>query len=170
MEHNKHLLALFDEVQLRNRALASAHPGWPCARGCGTCCSSLARVPELTHSEWLLFEAALLALPEAERLSCLEAARLLGERQRETGLEGPCVCPLYNAHDQLCRVYEARPLACRSYGFYAGRSHDAWCSLVTEHVAELRDTLVLGNYDALEARLTRAAGEGHSLLSWLGLS
>jgi Fe-S-cluster containining protein len=180
MELGKHLLRLYDEVQGRNAALAEAHPSWPCARGCGACCSTLARVPELTRSEWLLFEAALLALPEAERRACLTAAHRLGEQLRQRALatraagrdpsdEGPCACPLYNAAEQVCRVYAARPLACRSYGFYAGRSHDAWCSLVATHVAEVRDSLVLGNHDALEARLLRLDGERRDLLAWLGI-
>jgi Fe-S-cluster containining protein len=166
MHLSKKLLALFDEVQARSGELSAQHPSWPCTRGCGACCKSLARVPELTRSEWLLLEAALFALPEAEREACLGAARDLGKSVEECG-EAHCVCPMFDASAQTCRVYEARPLACRSYGFYAGRSHDAWCNLVTEHVAEVRDGLVLGNLDPLEARLSRMDGERHDLLTWL---
>jgi Fe-S-cluster containining protein len=169
MHSHRKLLELFDEVNERSQALALTHAQWPCARGCGACCQKLARVPELTRSEWQLFEEAMLSLPETVREECLAKARLLARELNARGEEGPCVCPMFDAEAQACRVYAARPLACRSYGFYAGRSHDAWCNLVAEHVREVRDTLVFGNLDALEARLARMGSESRDLLSWLAL-
>ncbi len=161
MSQKRPLQLLFDEVAARCATLTEAHPGWPCARGCGACCRSLASVPALTRAEWLLIEAALDALPERERSACLsEAGALQHEDQR-------CQCPFFASHGEVCRIYDARPLACRSYGFYAGRGHDAWCELVTQHVAEARDRLVLGNLDASEAELARLGGERRGLRSWL---
>lgn len=160
------MLTLFHEVEARSRALAEQHAPWPCGRGCGDCCRSLARMPELTRTEWELLKEALLALPATERDACLVRAREQAAALRAEGREGPCQCPLFDAERQICRVYAARPLACRSYGFYAGRSHDAWCGKVAAHVAEVRDELVLGNYDALEAGLARVDAERRDLLAW----
>lgn len=169
MRERRQLRVLFDEVAARASALSAAQPGWPCTRGCGACCRSLARVPELTHAEWQLLEQALSALSQEERALCMEAARALEASVREHG-EQRCQCPFFDGAREVCRVYDARPLACRSYGFYAGRSHDAWCKLVEAHVSEQRDQLVLGNLDALEADLTRLGGERRSLLDWLAAS
>lgn len=170
MDGRRRLQVLFAEVERRTAALSGAHRGWPCARGCGACCRSLARVPELTRAEWELVRDALAALPEEERTACSEGARALARAVRVRGREQRCQCPLFDPVRQTCRVYAARPLACRSYGFYAGRSHDAWCELVADHVAQVRGALVFGNLDALERELTRAAGERRSLLDWLGLA
>lgn len=170
MQSRTKLLALFDEVQARSGALMNERPAWPCGRGCGGCCQTLARAPELTRSEWLLLDAALLALPELEREDCLEKASQLAAELHARGQEGPCECPMFDASTQVCRVYEARPLACRSYGFYAGRSHDAWCQLVADHVADVRENLIVGNLDALETRLSRLDSERRDLLTWLGFA
>ncbi|HEX6242092.1 MAG TPA: YkgJ family cysteine cluster protein [Polyangiales bacterium] len=170
MHARPRLLALFEEVGARASALVREHPGWPCARGCGACCRSLARVPELTRSEWELLEQTLRALPGRERASCLERARALAQTQRGQAGDQRCACPFFDAEGELCRVYQGRPLACRSYGFYAGRSHDAWCQLVAAHVEGARERLVLGNLDGVEADLSRIDGERRSLLDWLGLS
>jgi Fe-S-cluster containining protein len=167
MASRRSLQLLFDEVAARSTELAAAHPSWPCARGCGACCRALARVPELTRAEWQLLAAALAALPAPERERCLQEAAALRASVRMHGSERRCQCPFFDGEHETCRVYEARPLACRSYGFYTGRSHDAWCELVEAHVAEARDNLVLGNLDALEAELNRSSGERRSLLEWL---
>jgi Fe-S-cluster containining protein len=168
MRPNQRLLTLFREVEERAETLLTQHPGWPCRRGCDACCRALARVPELTRSEFELLSAALEALPEPERTGCLRRAEALAEHVREHGDQGPLTCPLLDTEAGACRVYPARPLACRSYGFYAGRSHDAWCQDVAAHVAPARDHLVVGNYDALERDLTRCDGERRDLLTWLG--
>jgi Fe-S-cluster containining protein len=167
MTERRRLQVLFAEVATRASALGAEHPGWPCMRGCGACCRALARVPELTRAEWELLERALDGMSDDERSACLQEAHRLEASVREHGAERRCQCPFFDGTHEACRVYEARPLACRSYGFYAGRSHDAWCTLVEAHVAEVRDTLVLGNLDALESELTRSGGERRGLLDWL---
>ncbi len=62
----------------------------------------------------------------------------------------PIVCPLLDEATGRCRVYEARPLACRSYGYYAGRDGDYWCEKVAAHVADRRDTWIAGNQIGLD--------------------
>jgi Fe-S-cluster containining protein len=161
------LNVLVEQVQARAQTLATAHPEWPCRRGCDACCKRLARVPELTDSEWEWLEAALRALPEAELQACLERAEALTRHVTEHGDEGPIECPLLDAEHAVCRVYAARPLACRSYGFYVHRDHDAWCERVSAHVQDVRAGLVFGNHDALDRELARASTESRSLLAWL---
>lgn len=175
MERTPRLLALYQEVHARCESLAQEHPAWPCARGCGACCRTLARVPELTRSEWELVAAALHELPQSERDACMTEARALAATRRPD-TDQRCQCPLFDAQSETCRVYAARPLACRTYGFYTGRAHDAWCGLVADHVAQLDAPALLGNLDASEAALTRIGScgplppdERRDLLDWLGL-
>jgi uncharacterized protein len=168
MDRRARLLTLFRGVEERAETLATQHAGWPCRRGCDHCCRSLARVPELTSVEWQLVKEALEELPETERAACLARAERLAEHVRRLGDQGPLTCPLLDPEAGACRVYAARPLACRSYGFYAARSHDAWCSRVAEHVAPVRGALVVGNHDSLERDLSRCDPERRDLLTWLG--
>lgn len=161
------LPVLFERAHERARELAAARPGWPCARGCDSCCKRLARVPELTRSEWELLQAALAALPSEEREACLTRARALASRVHQEGDHGPFCCPLLDESEGSCRVYAARPLACRTYGFYASHQHDAWCERVAAHVAGVRDQLVLGNLDAIERDLSLLDGYRRDLCSWL---
>jgi Fe-S-cluster containining protein len=113
-------------------------------------------VPELSSCEWELLEAALLALPQAEREACVQRATALPD-------DGPVQCPLLDPDAGVCRVYDARPLACRSYGFYVQRDHDAWCERVAAHVERERERLVFGNHAALDRDLQRIDREQRSL-------
>jgi Fe-S-cluster containining protein len=160
MTAGRALRVLHEQVDARVRALTSAHPGWPCARGCDACCRRLARVPELAKCEWELLEPAVRALPSPERESCLERAAALRD-------DGPVQCPLLDPDAGVCLVYAARPLACRSYGFYVERDHDAWCERVAAHVAHERERLVFGNHAALDRELQQIDGEPRSLKTWL---
>jgi Fe-S-cluster containining protein len=167
MTARAHLPVLFQRVDARVRELQAVRPGWPCGSGCDGCCKRLARVPELTLAEWELLRAALLALPEAQRRACLLRAMELEVQVRRSGDVGPLVCPLLDAARGTCLVYDARPLGCRTYGFYASHHHDAWCELVTEHLGAGRDGLVLGNLDAIERDLSQHCSERRDLLTWL---
>jgi Fe-S-cluster containining protein len=107
------------------------------------------------------------ALPEPVRAACLRRAEQLREQVQRSGDAGPFVCPLLDAGRGVCLVYQARPLACRTYGFYASHHHDAWCERVAEHVVDARAGLVLGNLDAVERDLSQQAAERRDMLAWL---
>lgn len=169
MARGSSLLDLFNDVAARSRVLAAAHPEWPCRAGCDTCCRRLARVPELHRSEWRLLRAALLDLPENARAQCLAAAETLRREVAVHGETRPVACPLLDSERGVCRVYEARPLACRSYGFARSRGHDAWCEQVAGHVAGLDAELPFINEDALKRQLEREDPERRDLLAWLAL-
>jgi Fe-S-cluster containining protein len=167
MPERVQLRVLFDRVSARVHALQAALPGWPCRSGCDACCKRLARVPELTRVEWELLREALEALPELVRAACLRRAELLREQVQRSGDTGPFVCPWLDEGRGVCLVYQARPLACRTYGFYASHHHDAWCERVAEHVVDARAGLVLGNLDAVERDLSQQAAERRDMLAWL---
>lgn len=149
----KRLPVLHEEIDARVAAVVAARPDWPCRRGCDDCCRSLAEPPRITEAEWTLLREAIAALP-AERLARVEAAfaaRLAGEELR--------ACPLLE--DGACSVYAARPLACRTYGFYLGRDGGRWCARIEERVASgACDDVIFGNHDAFASRDER------SLLEW----
>lgn len=61
------------------------------------------------------------------------------------------VCPLLGADDR-CLVYDARPIACRTYGFYVAEDGDGrWCRIISAR-SDLADT-VLGHEGHVVARL-----------------
>lgn len=86
--------------------------------------------------------------------------------RRELGDTRPVVCPLLDITAGLCRIYDARPVACRTYGFYADRDGVLGCHRILE-VADTDDAVVWGNHDGIESE-RRALGESRSLLSWIG--
>lgn len=149
------LRVLHDEIDARVAAIASARPDWPCRRGCDDCCRSLAEPPRISANEWALLAEAIEALAP-ERRRAIDAAfveRLAGRSLRS--------CPLLEG--DACSVYAARPIACRTYGFYAARDGGRWCGRIEARVAAGDcDDVVLGNHDAVEARLS----EARSVLDW----
>jgi len=102
--------------------------------------------------------------PEWSRL-----ARHLGQlddRARsafDARIDDPRVCPLLDRETGACTAYDARPIACRAYGFYAGREGGTWCAAV-EELPGLSEVIV-GNHDALERSLG-PLGETRTLAEW----
>jgi Fe-S-cluster containining protein len=74
-----------------------------------------------------------------------------------------------------CLVYDARPIACRTYGFYTERDAGLHCSMVTNAVdahaaredpASGPTPVVWGNGEAIAADMD-AFGKPASLREWL---
>src|SRR6185437_1148043 len=113
----------------------------------------------ITHAEWLPLAAALDALPA-------EVAAAARHRIRESaGLRLPVVCPLLDTATGACLVYEARPIACRAYGFYAKRCEVLGCHRIETLSCE-SPGVVWGNHVALEERI-KALGPAADLAQWL---
>lgn len=152
------LRILHDALDVRAGTFAE----WPCRAGCDDCCRSLAEPPRIREAEWSLLRDGIESLHPAARAE-VEAsldALVRGEEQR--------ICPLLDRESGRCRVYEARPIACRAYGFYAARDGGRWCARIEEGVASgAHDGVVFGNHDALEAESARALGEARSLVEWV---
>mgnify|MGYP002778276045 FL=1 len=139
-------------VDERVSAIVHAHPGWPCAKGCDDCCRSLASEPSINELEWQRLAPA---LDEPMR-----------QRIRATaGAVRPVVCPLLDVESGACLVYPVRPVACRTYGFYAERGRVLGCHRIEAIAADSPD-VVWGNPAAVERELN-AWGEARPLSEWL---
>lgn len=116
----------------------------------------------MSKPEWTRLRDAIAALDAESRARIDDAVAA----RRELGDARPVVCPLLDTAAGLCRIYDARPIACRTYGFYADRDGVLGCHRILE-VAETDDAVVWGNHDGIESG-RRALGESRSLLSWIG--
>jgi Fe-S-cluster containining protein len=105
----------------------------------------------------------------AEAVTALPAATAEAVKQRirdSAGMSRPVVCPLLDTDRGTCLVYDARPVACRAYGFYVERREVLGCSLI-ESVSRQSPDVVWGNHPALEEKV-RELGPAAELSVWLG--
>jgi Fe-S-cluster containining protein len=154
------LVELHREIDTRTREIAASQTAWPCRRGCDTCCRRLAELPRLPRAEWSLVEDGLARLPRPLQLE-------IAGRIREIKSSGEQrVCPFLDRDAGSCLIYEHRPVACRTYGFYVERERGLYCGKIEARVeaGEFSD-VVWGNAAAIEARL-EACGEKIPLLAW----
>ena len=155
------LSRLHADVESRVQAIRADQPQWLCGKGCAGCCRRLADVPQLTAAEWVLLQEGLAKL-SAERLGQIsrDLTALADHRER------PIVCPLLDRSTNACPVYAQRPIACRSYGFYAQRDKGLYCAAIEAQVADgFLDDVVWGNHDAIDHRLA-GLGEARPLTDW----
>lgn len=159
--HLEVLHTLDARIEARSCATSETHAFWPCAKGCDDCCRSLPHLPNVTRAEWERLRHALATLPDAE------AVRAIIRRGGETR-SGKTVCPLLDQVAGACRVYEARPISCRTYGYYtewdAGLHCDKVTRAVREHEAD--GAVTWGNGEAIAQDL-RALGETKRIDAWL---
>ncbi len=141
-------------------AIESAYPAWPCRKGCDECCRSLANPPRVSRLEWARISAAIDALPAEVAVAVRQRIRNSAHASR------PVVCPLLDSDCGTCLIYEARPIACRAYGFYAEREEVLGCHRI-ELLSRQSPDVVWGNHAALEDRLVQL-GPGAELSTWLG--
>jgi Fe-S-cluster containining protein len=155
------LSRLHDEIDARVRRIRENHPDWLCAKGCDTCCRRLAEMPRLTAAEWDLLRPALAALAP-EQLAAIRR-NLTDLASQPTRL---VVCPLLERSTGACPVYAARPVACRSYGFYAQRELGLYCHEIESRVADgSLAEVVWGNHDAVDRQLGQL-GDSRPLDEW----
>ena len=148
-------------IQARCDAIREAHPAWPCGPGCDACCRALPHLPRISEPEWARLRAAIAAMPD-------EARARVEARVREAPPTGPLTCPLLDRDAGACLVYGARPLACRTYGFYTERDAGLHCAKVTRFAEERAAEgapVVWGNGEA-HAADADAHGEPRSLADW----
>jgi predicted Fe-Mo cluster-binding NifX family protein/Fe-S-cluster containining protein len=156
------LIQIQETVRLRVEAIAASYADWPCRKGCDECCRRLAESPRVTEPEWELILAALEAMPP-------ESAERLKQRIRDSAVAArPVVCPLLNEDEGTCLVYEARPVACRAYGFYAEREWVLGCGRIETKGREAAE-VVWGNHAALEERI-RGLGRSAPIAEWLAIA
>jgi Fe-S-cluster containining protein len=159
MKEMSRLYQIQDQVRARTEEMAAAHGNWPCRKGCDDCCRHLASVPRVTRDEWLLIERAIDGLPAG-------IAAVLRERIRDSAQKSrPVICPLLDEDTGACLIYTARPVACRSYGFYAERDKVLGCHRI-ETLAQESQDVIWGNHESLEERLDHL-GSALELFEWL---
>ena len=148
-------------IDARAAATQAEHPFWPCRRGCDHCCRTLSRLPMLTAPEWHRVSAAIDALP-----SSTQAA--IRARTLSATTDAPVMCPMLDEALGECRVYNARPIVCRTYGFYTERDAGLHCSDVRDAIRYngATDTVIWGNGDSINAALD-ALGPQKSLREWM---
>lgn len=155
------LTRIHSDIDARVQDIRQDRPDWLCAKGCDSCCRSLADVPQLTFMEWELLRAGLMALPPERFQDVRNNIAALSSRNA-----GPLVCPMLDETSGACPVYNQRPVVCRTYGFYVQRELGLYCGKIESRVAvgELID-VVWGNHDAIDQRLT-SLGVVRSLSEW----
>jgi len=145
------LRELRDAADARASALTTRYPEWPCRKGCDHCCRSLARMPEISEIEWREVEAGLALLPAATRAEI--DARMGAEK----------ICAFLDPVQGACLIYEHRPIACRTYGFYVDeRGIGLHCHRIEPGAYP---EAVWGNHSAVDARL-EALGPTRSTAQW----
>ena len=155
------LQSLHADIDARVNDIRQGNPDWPCAKGCDACCRQLARLPQLTSTEWELLRPALAALPP-EQLETIRGKMSAVAAQDSA----PVVCPLLDEASGACPVYVQRPVACRTYGFYVQRGIGLYCEEIKSGVdrGDLAE-VVWGNQDAIERSLAES-GETRALDTW----
>jgi uncharacterized protein len=137
------LVTLQREIELRCSNIAAEVSDWPCRRGCDLCCRRLARIPEATAAEWEIVE-----LDDEVRMG-------VERRVEELKLQSaPFTCPFLDTEAGSCLIYEQRPIACRTYGFYVEREAGLYCGDIQARVrrGEL-DLVVWGNQCGVDSLL-----------------
>jgi Fe-S-cluster containining protein len=110
----------------------------------------LHELPSLAQAEWEFLMQGLVSLAEP-LLWELEGRirRLLPEAATP-----PFTCPFLDPGTGSCVIYEYRPVACRTYGFYVERDKGLYCEGIEARVGRGEmDDVVWGNHGAIEAGL-----------------
>jgi len=142
------LLELHREIDARTREIAASRPAWPCRKGCAECCRRLADLPRLTAAEWDMVAEGL------ANQSVETQAAIRGRIESLAADRAPFTCPFLDRESESCLIYESRPVACRTYGFYVERDRGLYCGEIEKRVdsGEFAD-VVWGNVAGVDARL-----------------
>jgi len=155
------LVTIQQTIHRRVSAILGKRGDWLCRKGCDECCRHLAAIPEITRSEWELLRSGLQALPSETRQAIQSRVEDLRQSSR------PFLCPFLDLSDGACSVYESRPVACRTYGFYVDRDTGLYCGSIQDRVekGEYQD-VIWGNDQSIQSSLS-ALGATRSLLDWM---
>jgi Fe-S-cluster containining protein len=155
------LHTLHGDIDRRVNTIRENQPDWLCRRGCDNCCRKLAEIPHLTAQEWALLQTGLSLLPTEQFEQISRDINALSDNATR-----PLTCPLLDKAAGSCQVYEYRPIACRTYGFYVQRDKGLYCKDIEAQVDEgALAEVVWGNHDVIDARLSEL-GESLDLHQW----
>jgi Fe-S-cluster containining protein len=104
-------------------------------------------------------DAAVAALPIPIQAMVQQRIEALLEQVVEQGPGSTVVCPYLDEQEGACRIYDSRPLACRTYGFFVTRDHNQYCEQIETEVNNRREeAIVWGNAEAIRHDLNRMSG------------
>lgn len=155
------LIQLHTDIDTRVNAIREGNTDWQCKMGCDACCRRLAEVPRLTAIEWDLLQSGLTALSSETLQEIREAVAALSEQSTPF-----VVCPMLDKLKGACKVYEYRPVACRTYGYYVQHDKGLYCNDILTRVTsdDLKD-VVWGNQNTIDRQLNRF-GDTKNLTEW----
>jgi uncharacterized protein len=161
MDDSQHFLHSLDErIESRVQAIRAERDWWPCRRGCDHCCRHLAHPPELSAVEWERLDAAIAQLPTPERVIVEQRIVALLQGIAENTLNSQVVCPYLDEQEGACRIYDARPIACRTYGFFVTHDHDQYCQQIETEIHDRTEReIVWGNAEAIRHEIERMSGK-----------
>ena len=146
---------------MRVNSIRADNSDWLCRLGCDTCCRRLAEVPLLTTMEWDLLRNGLVTLPSEQLLKISQTVAALANQTAR-----PIVCPMLDQSAGACLVYDYRPVACRTYGFYVQRDQGLYCiDIKTQVDGGDWVEVVWGNQDVVDRRLN-GLGDTKDLIEW----
>ena len=149
------------EIDSRVQQIMTSADAWPCRKGCDACCRSLASLPQATATEWSAITVAMDKLPAGQRKQIEDRIEELGSHPIR-----PVSCPFLDRDASSCLIYEDRPVACRTYGFYVERDGGLYCGPIQQDVERGGYALVVwGNHAAVEAKL-EAIGRPIDVFTW----
>ncbi|UBF29951.1 YkgJ family cysteine cluster protein (plasmid) [Kovacikia minuta CCNUW1] len=153
------LQSLEIQIESRVRAIRIDRDWWPCQRGCDACCRHLAQPLELSPAEWERVDAAVARLPDAAQAIVEQRIDALLQQIAEQTLSSAVVCPYLDEQEGACRIYDSRPIACRTYGFFVTRDHNQYCEQIETLVHNRSDgAIVWGNAEAIRNDIERISG------------
>lgn len=153
------LIQIHTDIDARVNAIRKNYTNWQCKMGCDGCCKKLAEIPSLTQDEWDLLCIGLNQLSSkilneiTETVTKLEPAQFI-------------VCPMLDKSLGICQVYDYRPIACRTYGYYVQYDKGLYCHDILEQVdnGELNN-VVWGNQNTIDRQLNHL-GNSKLLTEW----
>lgn len=152
------LIQLHKDIAARVNAIREENSDWQCKMGCDGCCHRLAEVPRLTAEEWDLLQTNL-STEIRERI--IQNMNALAKRE-----SGFVVCPMLDKSAGACRVYEYRPVACRTYGYYVQHDKGLYCNDILERVTSgVLNEVVWGNQNTIDRQLNRF-DDSRDLTEW----
>jgi uncharacterized protein len=159
MDKSQQLLNNLDErIESRVQAIRAERDWWLCQQGCDHCCRHLAHPPELSAVEWKRLDEAVVHLPTPERMVVEQKIDTLLQQISE-GTLSQVVCPYLNEQEGICRIYDSRPIACRTYGFFVARDHDQYCHKIETEINNRADqAIVWGNAETIRNDLEQISG------------
>ncbi|HEY9850706.1 MAG TPA: YkgJ family cysteine cluster protein [Leptolyngbyaceae cyanobacterium] len=160
-EAQKKLLALEESIEVRVQDIRASRDWWPCRRGCDRCCRQLAQPPELSLQEWVRIDEAVAALPASIRAEIEQKIDKLLVEIAENTVSSQVVCPYLDEREGACRIYEARPIACRTYGYFVARDGNDYCQIIENELSSRTDTatnIIWGNAESIRHEIEKNCG------------